>query len=113
MDQVSKVREIIQTIFPETDNLEIFAAAKLLAALEDAKAGILPALPIEQIGLYARTARTHLPSLVSLDGTSSLLFVVAGSKDTVAGRDVIFRFLLDMRLSPDSSLLEFAVRENP
>jgi len=118
MDQVTKVRGIISAVFSESDNSEIFSVAKLLATLEDGRAGILPSLPIEEIGLHARSARDLLPNLNSLDGASSILFLVAGTKDTVAGRDVIFRFLLDMRVSPtvvnkqNQSLLEFAFREN-
>jgi hypothetical protein len=118
-DQVTKVRGIMSAVFSESDNSEIFSAAKLLATVEDGRAGIVPSLPIEEVGLYARSARDLLPNLDSLDGASSILFLVAGTKDTVAGRDVIFRFHLDMRVSPtvvnkqNLSILEFAFRENP
>ncbi len=117
--QVEKTREVMIKIFPEKENLEIYAGAKLIAILEDGRTGVLEFLPIEEVGLFGRTARQLVGGLTSLDGKSSILFLVAGTDSTIPGRDSIFRFLLDMRVPVSvldkggRSIVEFAFRENP
>ena len=117
-EQVAMTCEVIATFFPEPEHVELYAASRLLAVLTDAKEGVISALPVEQIGLWGRTCRLMLPTLMGQD--MQPLAVLAGLIDAaVTGRDVVYRFLIDMRVDTRSvdknnkSLPEIAILENP
>jgi hypothetical protein len=110
-DQVNETHILVSNVFAEEE--AFISACRLLAVLEDARANFIDAIPIEQVGLWGRSARHLLPSLKSSDG-SCLLSMISGIRASVSGRDVVFRFLLDMKVSPSSpKILENALRNNP
>jgi hypothetical protein len=112
-EQVEQTRNVILSHIQEQEDL--IASCQLIGTLEDGKEGGIDSLPIEKIGQLGRQTRSLLSDLVAEDG-SDLLTLLAGTSFQTGGRDVIFRFLLDMKVAPSNqraSILEYAVKNNP
>jgi hypothetical protein len=113
-EQVERTRAVVKRFFPENDNEDLHSAARLIAVLEEGSAGILDTLHIEEMGIWCRRIQSILPELTSIDGSRSLLSLVACMTESVRGRDAVFRYLLRLVAPKEThSLVDFAVRENP
>lgn len=93
---------VLTHVFPESTCPEFYAAARLVAVLQDAREGLLGQLPVEKVGAYGRTCKGTLRELVWLEGGGTgtpVLFLVSGIPASVGGRDAIFQFLIDLGAS--------------
>jgi hypothetical protein len=103
----SSTIEVLHSYYPVENQSVCYAAAELIAVLKDVKEGRMAAFPVEHVGALGRRAREILGELV--DQNRSILLMVAETPASVAGRDVIFRFLIDMKVNPPPTLLEDVV----
>ena len=110
--------EVLKTFFPEPSCPELYASARLLAILTDAKEGVIDQLPVEEIGQLGRALKSQLADLADAEGTP-IIFLVASLPITVGSRDIVFRFLVDMKVpltgldKSGCNLLLHALRVNP
>jgi hypothetical protein len=104
--------ETVKKYFPEKDNSVLYACAEIVAILTDGKEGRISAFPVDRVGMLGRTARQELPDLHGSDGRR-IAHTVAETGASVLGRDVIFKFLMDMKITVPTDLLESVVFENP
>lgn len=118
----AEVREstlsVFSACFPESTCPELYAAARLIAILCDGRDGVLEALPVEKVGICGRAARGMLSDLSTEDG-DPILFVLAGTPLSKSGRDVLVKFLVDIKVPvtvvnrKGFNILEYAVTTEP
>ena len=102
---------VLHRYYPVENQSVCYAAAELIAVLKDVREGRIGGFPVEHVGALGRRAREILGDLV--DKNRSILLIVAETGALVPGRDVIFRFLIDMKVNPPPNLLEDLIVSNP